>query len=424
MGNDMKTTILLMVGLIALTGTGCLSFDPLFTPADTESETDSKPEPKTISCADINGSDLLIVVDNSKSMQEEQVMLSTAIYGIVKQFLDILWSDEGESLGNFAELRVALVSADMGLQYGGEGEVSDTSIATCSKRGDDGVFQHKVPKEIVLNSGMIGCKRNDQLRGCPTDRWQCENDMCMAPDGGVSDTVTCRDIDGEFTELQPFNPTLLANNIACMSQLGTNGCGVGQPLQASVRALEKDDQKPFIVDSHKLVIFIVSDGEDCSIEDSGLFETPEWLDPREQGTACHLPEKNGETYLFKPSHYYDALMAVKNNVIGAASLVAAVGVPLTPECEGYGDDIDGCLFHPQMEYKKEAAVAPSSSRLRSACTREVDGTVITEAAPGRRFVEAIQAFGPDGFIFSICNETWTDAMNDVFFIIGACPQLS
>ncbi|MBW2276553.1 MAG: hypothetical protein JRF63_03610 [Deltaproteobacteria bacterium] len=52
-----------------------------------------------------------------------------------------------------------------------------------------------------------------------------------------------------------------------------------------------------------------------------------------------------------------------------------------------------------------------------ACERYEDSTLVTKARPGRRFVELAQEFGENGYVFSICNADWTDAMEDIARVI-------
>jgi hypothetical protein len=52
-----------------------------------------------------------------------------------------------------------------------------------------------------------------------------------------------------------------------------------------------------------------------------------------------------------------------------------------------------------------------------ACERYEGSTMVTQARPGRRFVELAQAFGENGYVFSICNADWTDAMEDIARVI-------
>jgi hypothetical protein len=270
---------------------------------------------------------------------------------------------------------------------------------------------------------------SDQIRcddgggQCPPE-WICLANVCVAPGGPSRATIDC-----PLAGLESFVETVpgdvndeLATEVACMAQVGIEGCGVEQQLQAGVRALSRSDQ-PFMRENHLLAVLAVSDEEDCSVQDAALFSTPEWdaqMNPA-FNTACSLPLSNAN-YLFDPQYFYDTLVAYKGGRADAVVFAAIVGVPVSSSCQGTGDRIDGCLEDPAMQYEIGTFVMADMEyqHFYPACEREEDSVTVTSARPGRRYVEVAQAFGCAGYVYSICNADWRPAMDEIARIIAAC----
>ncbi len=401
-----------------------------------DTNTPSKPDNKEYS-----GIDLLIVVDNSESMGQEQEMLATGFFTLVNSLV----SSSSGSIWPYpavADIRVAVVSSDMGLQYGEnhstEGISDDVTSATqCTgddPRGDDGRFQIDMPSSITVESGRIPCEGNGDQ--CPMEGWSCSYGLCVTPSGDP-ETVACPDLNtgnawaGTTGENTNGN---LASQVACLGQLGTSGCGVEQQLEAAVRGLSRnDEQRAFIKDDHLLAVLIVSDEEDCSIADRGLYNTDEWisgttlnqLEPSTGllNTACNLPASNEDNFLFDTNRYRTELVGLKNGDEGAVIFAAIVGVPKgdNSPCQGRGNELGGCLDHGDM--KLEVGLFESESGIQfkhfmTACERSEGENVVTSARPGRRYVQVARSFGGAGYIYSICNADWSPAMERITEIIA------
>jgi hypothetical protein len=352
-----------------------------------------------------DGVDLLIVVDNSGSMAEEQEILSTAVFTLINQ-LTMPGSEKAVE-----NVRVAVVTTDMGLQYGEDHNSTAVTVNGCADpKGDDGAFMD-IPStftSISMESGVITCAGT---QGCP-EGWSCSSGVCNAP--GVS-TVNCPQLYDDFAEIVDGDSNAgLGTLVACMVQQGTGGCGVEQQLAASVRGLEVNGDD-FLVDTHVLAVLIVSDEEDCSIDDPSLFNTNEWLSGPEErlNIACNFPDANND-YLFAPNFIRRQLLAFKGNREEDVFFTAIVGVPLGGAgCQGAGDEIYDCLDHRDMEIELNefhTADGESYTHFAPACTRNVGSTEVTVARPGVRYVETAQLFGAQGQVYSICNANWSPAM--------------
>jgi hypothetical protein len=381
---------------------------------------------------DFEGVDVLLVVDNSGSMKEEQQILATAVFPLVSALIDPLPGWPYPAADN---LRIAVVSSDMGLSWGGnpyengDGWPGDTPQG-CGSTGDNGWFEaYTVGKTIDLMHDTIPCDASNSQ--CPAG-WLCEEigdegvGTCHAPSSDGTNHP-CPGMSAMWVET-PIGPTddpqpneELATQVACLSSLGTSGCGFEQQLQAAAAALDKPEQADFVRDGALLAVIQISDEEDCSIESNDLFAVDEiqQLSGNKVNVAC----ANHPQHLFAPTGYYDSILAAKNNVPGSAIFAAIVGVPIDDACQGAGHEIPGCLDHPNMQPLE--LQEGDTWMIQPACTRWVGDVLVTKGRPGRRFVELAQAFGPGGYVSSICNENWLLAAEDIATLIatrleGAC----
>ena len=367
--------------------------------------------------AQFDGVDLLVVVDNSASMEKEQQILSTGFFTLINSLAKPLESSDW-AYPPVENLRVAIVSSDMGLQYGEARENSeDPGVDTCEDlKGDDGRFL-SVPLSATtpIISGTIGCDPDNSQ--CPTG-YECREGACYSQSG--EDLLLCNFNDsGPFVEHEKSSlNSNFTERLACLALQGTKGCGIEQQLEASVRALEINEQKGFMKDSHLLAVLVVSDEEDCSIKDPGLFELDDWT--KNVNTACNLNEDK----LFDPTRYKKALVKAKGKGESAVIFAAIVGVPIADNCQGTGDAVSesGCLDLEAMQlepFTYKEGEPDEFVHFREACSRyDKDGNELTLARPGRRFVKVAEDFGKNGYVYSICNKDWSPAMQTIAEIIA------
>jgi hypothetical protein len=377
-----------------------------------------------------DGVDLLVMVDDSSSMQQEQTILATSFFPLVNSLANPIRTDFPETNWPFpaAEaLRLAVVTSNMGFSSGDGDENDefwpDEIPSACVGTGDNGKFKDIDAASVTIQSGVIPC--DESASQCPSG-WTCEG---IGADTGVgvctsaSTSVSCPDLSTAWAETSEDDPNAsFAIQAACLADQGTTGCGFEQQLASVARALTREDQEAFIVPSHLLTILIVSDEEDCSMEDGeGLFAQPEVADDfNKWNVACG----ENPTFLFDPGEFYQTFIDKK----GAGGVVFAViaGVPYEeqdPEgaaaCQGLGNELGDCLGQVAMQLDMEQ---PSGTTwyYHPACTRSVDSVEVTKAYPGRRYVDlAVNNFGNMSYVYSICNDDWSPAMADIARIIAA-----
>jgi hypothetical protein len=180
-----------------------------------------------------SGLDLLFVVDNSGSMNEEQVALA----GTFPRMLASITA----AAGVLPDLHVGVISTNMG--------TGGVPIFGCNGSGDDG----------ALLTGPPGatCTALDAGARFVSD---------VAGAGGARVKNYTGSLDGVF---------------GCMAKLGTTGCGLEQPLASLRRALDPANlaNAGFLRPDARLAIVIVSDEDDCSTHDSSMFQPVPDLGP-------------------------------------------------------------------------------------------------------------------------------------------------
>ncbi len=167
--------------------------------------------------------DVLFVIDSSGSMAEEQAAIASSFASFRARL--------AQTEGGVPDLRVAVVSTDLG--------TGAWSIGGCTALGD---------AAQLLNRGCL-----DVGARWMEDR---EDPGCT----GAPEDCRVRNFPGTPEEA-----------FACLSALGTAGCGFEQPLEAMKRAL---DQNPDLLrDGAALAVIFVGDEDDCSAIGDTLFDT-------------------------------------------------------------------------------------------------------------------------------------------------------
>jgi hypothetical protein len=371
--------------------------------------------------------DVLLVVDNSGSMAEEQQIFATSVFSLVNSLVAPL---PGSLWPAADDVRVAVISTDMGFSWGGnpytDGDGWPGQLPQgCSNIGDHGQFQvYGSGTTINLQPDAIPC--DSSAVQCPTN-WTCgliDGDtgigVCQAPNGDGT-SQACPDISEDWAETTQADPNgQLPMQVACLSSLGTSGCGFEQQLQSAAVAVTRTDQAVFMREDALLAVIVVSDEEDCSIEHKELFQVPEiqQLENRKVNIACNLD--NNEQYLYSTTSFYQRLVDAKQGRVSGVVFGAIVGVPKAEDCQGLGSDISACLNHADMQNVpvQEETASGLTWFFKPACNRMEGDVEVTKARPGRRFVALAQSFQSGGYIYSICNEDWTPAMADLAAIIA------
>lgn len=311
----------------------------------------------------IRNVDILFVIDNSGSMQEEQRNLAQNF----SAFMDELRKIEG------ADLQIAVTSTDLG-----GGAMNDRP--TCAVVGGDrGVFcgvRGKDCRTCGLNQGRFLVYRNN----------------------GAQTNFT-----GNITTA-----------FSCMASIGTNGCSFEHSLEAIRRSLTAPENRGFVRANSYLAIVIITDEDDCSAPpNSTMFAmddpAQEWsLRCALTGHSCAGKSPLRAEALSVPLS--DCKMAEGGGLVPVADIVKAV-VDLKKEPRFI--IVSGIFGWPlpggEAAARYNIARAQGSGRftLQPVCT-SANGS----ATPALRVKSFVDSFNQSS-VFSICQNNFREAMQKI-----------
>ncbi|MDD9945430.1 MAG: hypothetical protein OXU20_30580 [Myxococcales bacterium] len=385
--------------------------------------------------ATIDKLDLLLVVDDSFSMQEEQEALRRELPALIRTLATGVRRD-GSTFPPAKDLHLAVVSTDMGLPR-------VNGIMRCDGLGDDG--------------RMI-----DQPR---TSDERCQTEANPSP------FLSYREGD--------ISPDQVAMELGCIAALGTEGCGYEQQLEAGLKALwpavdidpttgqqwvdpntgAPSNRIQFLGDGtgfgttghgdgvnagflrkdpkdglSLLAIVVVTDEDDCSSVTTGHFVPSRNLPPgspyedQGQNLRCFLNPLN----LYSVHRYVEGFKALRPGYEQLVVFAAIAGVPpdlVAPNALGkvdFADADDRDAFYTRIldDPRMEERVDPTSLEdgnvdtdyLMPSC--EGDGSATSRAFPPRRIVEVAKGFGENGIVQSICQENFELALGAITNVIS------
>ncbi len=343
---------------------------------------------------DVDEVDLLLVIDNSESMVEEQAALVAELPRVVQALAS--GDRDADGVRDFdpvLSLHVGLVTTDMGAGR-------NTDVPSCAAGlGDDGIL----------------LARSDST-----------SETCVStyPSGVFM-------FDAERDDAADF-----ATTIGCVASVGTSGCRFEQPLEAALKALTPSttslwtrpgyspprftgpDGAPHMLPGHGdaanlgflrpdsvLAIVFVTDEDDCSLRDDVLLSTD---DPR---FATIPDELRCSTFAAPSMGFLQTLDRYVNGLLGLRTdpsrlvLSGIVGIP--PDTEPRADigDYSGILVQPSMTERPNAA----GTELVPSCS-----TANGSATPPVRFVQTLAGLAAAGVrvsLSSICSPSFERALD-------------
>lgn len=313
-------------------------------------------------CGAANGElDVLLMVDNSNSMSEEQAALAEQIPRMARVLATGDLDNDGEQdFPALHSVRLGVVSSDMG--SGGY------RIQTCdnSEVGDDGVLQ--------TTGRLVDCEASyppfAELRA---------DDDAEAIDSFVE-------------------------HVECIGRLGTGGCGFEQQLEASLVALTEQTEpgmpnEGFVRDDSILAVVMLTDEGDCSTGNPNMFNpADETFGPL--NVRCSLSPDE----LYPVDRYIDGLQSLRSAPDDMIFSVVA-GVP-TDLVEGGGPTDFDAIF---ADERMIPTIDPSNpNEIQTSCE-----TAMGRAYPAPRMVEVASAFGANGVVQSICQDDFTPVIGAI-----------
>ncbi|MBA3548130.1 MAG: VWA domain-containing protein [Nannocystis sp.] len=214
-----------------------------------------------------NQLDILLVVDNSGSMGEEQQNLAAQFAKLVDR-LRTLKDAQGQPVG--ADVNIMVTTTDVGhllcTPYYKPGYVPSNGapVATpCTERLERfegvGADAPTVPEACTANC--------------------IEGGIAAPADPFIHFDLATHNIVGADGVGDPA-----ADALACIAPQGIDGCGMEAPLEAMLRALDpkaawNQGAKPFLREGGVLAIVLLTDETDCSTENFAYFDPKNKADP-------------------------------------------------------------------------------------------------------------------------------------------------
>jgi hypothetical protein len=285
--------------------------------------------------------DVLVVVDNSRTMAEEQRQLARDMLALVGRLEQI------ELGGDPLDVQVMVTTTDVGNPLCTPFEPKEyepargapTSIG-CNARIDDFVALGSAEPQPETCTSV-----------CPVD--VAPDDAFVAFAGATSNVPGAApiDVDGDGTP-----DSAAAQALACLLPQGMNGCGFESPLEAMLLALDPAAEwntgaRPFLRPEADLAILVLTDEADCSLADASAMEDPSYqeVNPYTQspapssavcwnmGVVCDGPDAQGvytscttteDGPLHAPQRYIDRVVGELREAEGKdVMFVAVAGVP-------------------------------------------------------------------------------------------------
>ncbi len=214
--------------------------------------------------------DVVVVVDNSGTMAEEQRQIGAAMVAL----------EAGLREGGY-DAHVMFTTTDFGnplctpFEPDNYTPARGAPVATaCTDRLDDFVSLNGML--TVHDACTDACPAGVAPVGDPF--------VAFGPDGDNVPNAPELDIDGDGTP----DPAV-ARALACLAPQGINGCGFESQLEAIVTALNpmapwNSAEEPFLREGSTVAIVLVTDEADCSLEDPGAMDEPMYqeIDPTVQ----------------------------------------------------------------------------------------------------------------------------------------------
>lgn len=300
--------------------------------------------------------DVLFVIDDSQSMEQEQASLRREIPLLIEGLTNPPLDENGQpSWAAVESLRVGIVTTNMG-------------SAGYPETG-------RLPPV---------CQQNDYF----------------GDNGELRES--CSEASGVLTWEDGDNPTEFAARVACVADAGIAGCGLEMPLLAATEGLMAGGEA-FPREDSLLAIVVLSDEEDCSLADPAAF-----FATADRGVQLNQRCSREPGLLISIDTIVEGLIGERDRE--KILFAALVGVPDQMEDLSF----DELLALPEMQYQ----YISTDTGLQVACERSVGGVSEGSATPGRRYLEIANRL-EGSLVRSICAESYQPAITELTARIGA-----
>lgn len=235
-------------------------------------EGNENPATCLVDCAETSAVDVLFVIDNTGSMQNEQMQLQASF----PAFYEALEN----TLGMIPDVHIGVVTPDLGTG-------SYNAMPFCNEVGGDGGILGKVGSvnlgETCLGAGQRylvdlepeACTIQRDNEGQCIDH-DCDEAACQAMAQGDEVLTLVTDQNG-CPRCQNF-PGSASDTFSCLADVGIQGCGFEQQLESMYRALDTNltpENQGFLREDALLVVVMVTDEDDCSASEPDVIFDPD-----------------------------------------------------------------------------------------------------------------------------------------------------
>jgi hypothetical protein len=301
--------------------------------------------------------DVLLMVDDSGSMEEEQDNLAEQIPRLIGDLVAPPDRDPVDGMPDWGaadRVRVVVVSSDVG-----------TSGAT----------PPRAIEEICFGQGDDGMARTSAACGAadPIQVFQTGDD-----------------------------PVAFANRVGCVvSSLGLGGCAIEQQLESAARHVDRSLPAGFPADDAIFAVLLLTDEDDCSLAQPDAFYA------QFTGVNGNVLCGRAESGVGGDPSWLTAIPGLAARISAARDresfvLAAITGIPVTAS----GMSPDDILRLPEMEFIEQ--IGPGGGlEPRPACESSLG-----RAFPARRITQLARLL-PGSVLHSICTDDFTPAISDL-----------
>ncbi|MGE3631742.1 MAG: hypothetical protein AB7P00_17670, partial [Sandaracinaceae bacterium] len=315
--------------------------------------------------------DVLLMVDNSNSMAEEQASLAVQIPRMARVFATGDLDDDGvQDFPALTSIHMGSVGSDMG--------TAGFNVPTCANAqfGDDAILRS------AGDTAMMGCAGT------------------YTPFASLGSGPTSAEVDAFVEQVQ------------CTAILGTGGCGFEQSLESMLKAVTPSSSPltffmgtsgqadgpnaGFLRPDSILATVVLTDENDCSASDGELYNMSSSVYTADPNLRCFA----NPSALYDPSRYIDGLRATRSNPNDVVfGLIAGIPVDLA------GADPATINADPRMQEMVDPA---NPTRLIESCNTPGTGL----AFPPRRLVDVAAGFS-HATVQSICQSDFTPVVDAI-----------
>ena len=359
--------------------------------------------------------DLLIVIDDSPSMRQEQAKLAEQVPRLVSLLLTGGEDTDGSKpVGDFPaieSLHVGIITPDLGYST-----VPATNFTAGPNPDDD--FNPTAACMRNGGNGKAGFMQVEGLSGSP--RVVCE---AQTPPEG---TLYLNYPEPGFTAVD------FIDDVECVTGQD-DGCGFEQQLESILASDRNTANGGFNRDGALLAVILITDEDDCSTTDPRVFDVEPRASNPFQGPFTSTDELQFNLRCFAHS---DALQSIQRYVDGVAALKDDPSQVVFAAITGIPEDnaLDRANFNSDADRYAAILADGAMTEVPNPAEDDTQGQTLTPAcvasdgsgaaAPGRRIVETMQGLaagntGVGTVVESICAADYAPALNAIVDRIAA-----